>query len=81
MGAEVNTFVNWDGYGSLRKYGPGDGKEVKPVILHRFDINEETYRQRFRSVRTGTESYAELGVRLTDLLTSGQRLQKKMQRS
>ena len=38
------------------------------AILHRFDINEETYRQRFRSVRrTGTESYAELGVRLTDL--------------
>ena len=30
VGAEVNTFVNWEGYGSLRKYGPGDGKILLP---------------------------------------------------
>ena len=45
-----------------------DYEEVKQAILHRFDINEETYHQKFHSVRrTGTESYAELGVRPTDL--------------
>ena len=43
-------------------------KNVKKAILRRFDINEETYRQRFRSTRkTGPQSYVELGVQLKDL--------------
>ena len=36
-------------------------KNVKKAILRRFDVNEETYRQRFRSTRkTGPQSYVEL---------------------
>jgi len=40
---------------------------VKEAILKRYDIHEETYRQRFhKAVKKDEESYAELGVRLTD---------------
>jgi hypothetical protein len=46
----------------------GDYDELKRAILRRYDINEETYRQRFRSYRKETEeSYAELAIRLTAL--------------
>ena len=46
-----------------RDYQPG-----KEAMLKRYDINEETYRQRFRkTVKKEEESYAELGVRLTDM--------------
>ena len=45
----------------------GEYGELK-AILRRYDINEETYRQRFRSCRKSSEeSYAELGIKLKDL--------------
>ena len=48
----------------------GDYSSVKEAILRRYDINEETYRRRFRAaVCAEEESYQELAVRLIDLLT------------
>lgn len=48
----------------------GDYDELKKAILRRYDINEETYRQRFRGYRKlPEESYAELGIKLKDLFT------------
>jgi broad specificity phosphatase PhoE len=56
----------------------GDYDELKRAILRRYDINEETYRQRFRSYRKETEeSYAELAIRLTDLFNKWVQLRKK----
>eukprot|EP00795_Rhopilema_esculentum_P005569 gene5569-9573_t len=43
-------------------------EEVKKAILRRYDINEETYRQRFRATRKrNEESCTELEVKLRDL--------------
>ena len=43
-------------------------KEVKQAILRRYNINEETYRQRFRNTKKKTdESYVETEKRLKDL--------------
>ena len=40
---------------------------MKAAILRRFDINEETYRQRFRAaVKKEGESHRELAIRLQD---------------
>ena len=48
----------------------GDYDELKKAILRRYDINEETYRQRFRSCKKAAEeSYVEIGIRLKDLFT------------
>ena len=45
-----------------------DYVEVKAAILRRYAITEETYRQRFRTIRkSGNETYVELIVRLRDL--------------
>ena len=42
--------------------------EVKKAILQRYDINEETYRQRFRAARRKEgEPYIELATRMTNL--------------
>ena len=42
--------------------------EVKPAILKRYNINDETYRQRFRTTRPkAEESFAETEVRLRDM--------------
>ena len=42
---------------------------VKEAVLRRYDINDETYRQRFRSTRRKEgEAYMELAIRLQDLL-------------
>ena len=44
--------------------------EVKAAVLHRFDVNEETYRRRFRSDRKKPEeSYQNWGSRLNDHFT------------
>ena len=44
--------------------------EVKAAVLHRFDVNEETYRRRFRSDRKkAEESYQNWGSRLKDHFT------------
>ena len=43
-------------------------EEVKQAILKRYNINEETYRQRFRNTKKKIdESYVETEVRLKDL--------------
>lgn len=43
-------------------------KKEKKANLRRYDINAETNRQRFRSIKkTGSQSYVELGVQLKDL--------------
>ena len=47
-----------------------DYDQLKNAILRRYDINEETYRQQFRSQKMNTgESPKELVTRLTDLAT------------
>lgn len=44
-------------------------QDLKQAILHRYDINAETYRQRFRKTKKSQEeSYRELVVRQQDLL-------------
>uniref|UniRef100_A0A1X7VA59 CCHC-type domain-containing protein n=1 Tax=Amphimedon queenslandica TaxID=400682 RepID=A0A1X7VA59_AMPQE len=43
-------------------------QSVKKAILRRYDINEETYRQRFCSTKKKAgQSYVEVGVQLMDL--------------
>ena len=45
-----------------------DYEKVKEAILRRYDITEESYRQRFRSAKKrGKESNRELVTRLNDL--------------
>ena len=61
-GKALAAYANMDAK-AARSY-----QNVKKAILRRFDINEETYRQKFRSTRkTGSQSYVELGVQLMDL--------------
>ena len=46
----------------------GDYGELKAAILRRYNINEETYRQRFRTAKLGDgETPRELATRLCDL--------------
>ena len=55
-------------YASLKEEDARNYAEVKAAILRRYDINEETYRQRFRATRRKDgESYMELVIRLQDL--------------
>ena len=43
---------------------------MKDTILRRYDITEETYRQKFRVMKKGdNESYRELSNRLQDMAT------------
>ena len=45
-----------------------DYEKVKQAVLWRYDINEETYRQRFRGIkRKEGESYTEVTTRLNEL--------------
>lgn len=61
-GRAIAAYANMD-QGAAEEY-----ESVKKAILRRFDINEETYRQRFRSLKKSeTQSYIELGVQLKDL--------------
>lgn len=47
----------------------GKYDDVKAAILRRYDINSETYRQRFRSIRLNEgESHREMATRLSDLI-------------
>ena len=47
----------------------GGIEKLKEAILRRYDISEDTYRQRFRETsKKEGESVGELAVRLTDLL-------------
>ena len=55
-------------YAALSADEAGDYDRLKMAILKRYNINEETYRQRFRSAtRKGDESYRELKARLQDM--------------
>ena len=56
-------------FAAMPSTSSGSYDQVKTAILRRYDISEETYRQRFRgaSCKEG-ESYRELAVRLSDLL-------------
>ena len=55
-------------YAPLPSAEANDYEQLKKAILKRYDINEETYRQRFRSTRKKSdESHRELVVRLQDL--------------
>ena len=57
-------------YATMSIYDSNTFDRVKEAILRRYDITEETYRQRFRSQKKGTsESYREMHVRLKDLNT------------
>ena len=49
-----------------------DYVELKAAILRRYAITEETYRQKFRTIRkSGNETYVELKVWLRDLANNG----------
>ena len=55
-------------YAAMSIAESNDYDKVKEAILKRYDITEETYRQRFRSVKKlREESYKEMYVRLKDL--------------
>ena len=70
MGFEVPLLTGKEqsAYASMDKERAREYQPVKEAIVKGYDINEETYRQRFRkTVKKEEESYAELGVRLTDM--------------
>ena len=51
----------------------GDYAQLKDAILLRYDINDETYRQRFqRAKRKDGETHHESATRLADSVKSGQ---------
>ena len=57
-------------YAAMPAEEAGDYEALKIAILRRYDICEETYRQRFRGAeRKEDETYRELAVRVMDLLT------------
>ena len=57
-------------YAAMAATDAGDYSKMKEAILQRYDINEETYRQRFRTVsRREEESYRQLAIRADDLLS------------
>ena len=57
-----------EAYAALSNTAAADYKEVKRAIFRRYDIGEETYRQRFRSTtKKEGESYTELATRLSTL--------------
>eukprot|EP00731_Ephydatia_muelleri_P034136 Em0048g12a len=55
-------------YAAMKAEDAGNYQLVKEAILRRYDISEQTYRQRFRdAVMKKDETVGELNVRLTDL--------------
>ena len=54
-------------YAAMDVAASGDYEELKAAILRRYDINEETYRQRFQAAsRKDGETHRELATRLAD---------------
>ena len=59
-----------EAYAALSSTAASNYEEVKKAILRRYDISEETYRQRFRSTRRKDgKSYTELVTQLKSLAT------------
>ena len=55
-------------YAAMKVEDAGTYRLLKEAILRRYDISEETHRQRFRDAeRKDSESVSELAVRITDL--------------
>ena len=55
-------------YASLSAEEAAQYESVKEAVFHRYDIKEETYRQRFRSMRKGPgETYREQASKLNDM--------------
>jgi predicted transcriptional regulator len=55
-------------FAAMETTGAGKYMDVKAAILQRYNINEETYRQRLRSIRPKEdETHQELAVRVQDL--------------
>ena len=55
-------------FAALPSADAGDYDKLRAAILARYNVNQETYRQRFRSSkRRSEESHEELVIRLTDL--------------
>ena len=55
-------------YAAMERHKADDYEEVKKAILQRYNITEETYRQRFRSARRSEgETYQNLAFRLSDM--------------
>ena len=64
-------------YASLNSESAVSYKDVKKVILHRYDVNKEAHRRRFRSDRKKPEeSYKNWGDRLFDHFTRWTKEQK-----
>ena len=56
-------------YAAMRAEDAGTYQLLKESILCRYDISDETYRQRFReTVKKEDETVSELAIRLDDLL-------------
>ena len=59
-------------YSSLAPATAKDYDQIRAAILKRYDVNAETYRQRFRTeTRKPTDSYKNFGERLGDLSLEG----------
>jgi len=57
-------------YAAMPREQAGEYDEVKAVILHRYDITQETYRQRLRAAtRKEGETYQELATCLMELVS------------
>ena len=55
-------------FAALPAASVGDYDQLKAAILKRYDVNQETYRLRFREAkREPEESYSEMAIRLADL--------------
>ena len=54
MGIQTSPPTDWQGAASLRRHALskiGDYQELKKAILVQYDINEETYCQRFKTAK------------------------------
>ena len=73
--ASVGIHADREGAASLRCLNAMDASDytaLKAAILQRYDINEETYRQRFRAAKIGNgESPPALATCLADLAANG----------
>jgi len=57
-------------YAAMGRAESGNYGQLKAAVLHRYDINDESYRQRFRtSTKKGSETNLEWVSRLDDLAT------------